>query len=118
MSYRYVLRSRCPACGKGTLYEGLLNVAKRCDVCQFPLQKHDAGDGPAFFAMVFSSCIVVVAALIVDALLTVPLWLHVVIWGVVIILLSIYFLRVVKAFLLYQEYKHNVGGYKKDDTSV
>src|SRR3546814_4506734 len=41
------LACRCPRCGKGRLFSGILKIAERCNACGLDLRKQDAGDGPA-----------------------------------------------------------------------
>jgi uncharacterized protein (DUF983 family) len=100
------LRCRCPRCGQGRLYDGLLQVTETCPVCGLDLREHDAGDGPAFFAMCAVMLIVVPAALIVESLFSPPLWVHALLWGIVMIGLTFVLLRVIKAWLIAQQYKH------------
>jgi uncharacterized protein (DUF983 family) len=38
---------RCPRCGHGALFHGLLAVRERCAVCGLDLCAQAAGDGPA-----------------------------------------------------------------------
>jgi uncharacterized protein (DUF983 family) len=38
---------RCPCCGRGKLYDGLLTVTPRCPECGLDFAVEDAGDGPA-----------------------------------------------------------------------
>jgi len=38
---------RCPRCGQGRLFKGLLEIRPRCEVCDLDLSTHDAGDGAA-----------------------------------------------------------------------
>ena len=40
------LRCRCPRCGQGKLFQGVLTVRERCPVCGLDLREHDSGDGP------------------------------------------------------------------------
>jgi len=41
------LTCRCPRCGRGKLFDGLLTVAPVCSACGLDLKKEDSGDGPA-----------------------------------------------------------------------
>src|SRR3546814_12221007 len=41
------LACRCPRCGKGRLFSGILKIAERCNACGLDLRKQDAGDGTA-----------------------------------------------------------------------
>ncbi|MDP7044643.1 MAG: DUF983 domain-containing protein, partial [Alphaproteobacteria bacterium] len=40
---------RCPRCGKGRLYDGLLEIAGRCAICDLDLSAEDSGDGAVAF---------------------------------------------------------------------
>ena len=74
------LRCRCPRCGQGKLFKGLLDVTKSCAVCGLDLTAHDSGDGPAVFAIFLLGFIVVPLALGFEAAFAPPIWLHLVIW--------------------------------------
>ena len=45
------LLGRCPRCGKGSLFNGYLNVAPACSACGLDYAPFDAGDGPAVFVI-------------------------------------------------------------------
>lgn len=100
------LRCRCPACGKGRLFNGILSVAPKCEVCGLDLSAHDSGDGPAVFVIFILGFIVVAMAYVVEMMFAPPLWLHAVIWIPVITGLSIPLLRPAKAILVALHYKH------------
>lgn len=104
---------KCPACGKGDIYSSLLKVADKCSVCGFELKNHDAGDGPAFFAMFGSAILVAILASLLEVYFTVPIWLHMTLWIPLIIISSIYFLIVIKSFIICMEYKNNVNNFGK-----
>jgi uncharacterized protein (DUF983 family) len=61
------LAHRCPACGKGRLYGRYLKVRPQCDVCEHPLQRYPADDGPAYLT------ILLVGHLIIAPLLFFPI---------------------------------------------
>ena len=104
---------KCPACGKGDIYEKLLDVRSKCAKCGQKLKDHDAGDGPVFFAMFISGIIITALAFLAEIYLMIPLWLHVIIWFPATIGLSIFLLKITKSWLIALQYKHNVGGFKK-----
>lgn len=60
------LRSVCPRCGKGRLFQSFLGLAARCEVCGEDFSKADSGDGPAFFVMFLVSAIVVPIAFVLQ----------------------------------------------------
>ncbi|MBI1275978.1 DUF983 domain-containing protein [bacterium] len=102
---RSALLLRCCNCMKGHVYSGVLNVAKTCDVCGFPLAKHEAGDGPAFFVMTFLCLLVSALAGWVELAFAPPLWVHALLWPFVTLGLGLYLLRVVKAAMIGLEIK-------------
>ena len=100
------LRCRCPACGKGRLYDGILSVAPKCESCGLDLSAHDSGDGPAVCVIFIVGFVVVALAYIVEMMFAPPLWVHAVIWIPVITGLSILLLRPAKAILVALHSKH------------
>ena len=102
------LRCRCPRCGKGKLYNGLLSVAPRCAVCGLDLAAQDAGDGPAVFVVLILGALVVGLAILVEIKFAPPMWVHIVLWTPVVIGGSIVMLRPLKAWLIAMQYRHHL----------
>ena len=100
------MKGRCPACGRGPLYSGILTVAETCTACGLDLREHDTGDGPAIFVILTLGAILVPLAIFVETAFGPPLWVQAVIWGTVTILGSILLLRVYKGALVGLQYKH------------
>ena len=99
------LRSACPRCGEGRLYDGLLNPAKRCMACGLDYAFIDSGDGPAVFVILILGFVIAGLALVVETAFEPPLWLHAIIWIPVVVVASIWSLRVTKAFMIALQYK-------------
>jgi len=99
------LRCRCPQCGKGALFDGLLAVRARCTVCELDLAGHDAGDGPAVLAIMILGFIVVGLALVVEVKYQPPFWLHALLWLPLTMGLGIVLLRPLKAWLVAEAYQ-------------
>lgn len=106
------LSCRCPACGKGKLYSGLLTVVERCSACGMELAAHEKGDGPAFFAIVIVGFVVAGLASWVELAYEPPFWVHAVLWGPLILGLSLFILRVAKAWLIAMQYRHQRDDFK------
>jgi uncharacterized protein (DUF983 family) len=104
------LHCRCPRCGQGRLFDGLLKVAPRCARCGLDLRAEDAGDGPAVLVMFALGALVVTGALLVEAIFAPPLWVHAVLWTPVTFGGSILLLRPLKAILIAQQYRHRALG--------
>lgn len=103
------LRQRCPRCGKGALYRGLLTVREACSDCELDLSARDPGDGPAFLVITLLGFAVVILAVIVDFTWEPPLWVHAALWLPLTLGGSIYLLRLAKALLISYQYRHRIG---------
>jgi uncharacterized protein (DUF983 family) len=99
-------KCRCPRCGRGKLYSGLLTVRERCSICELDLRAHDTGDGPAVFVILILGAVVVPMALWLEVRAEPPLWLHAVVWPPAIVVLAVALLRPLKGFLIAQQYRH------------
>ena len=105
---RAALGCRCPRCGRGRLFTGLLNVRGACEVCGLDLSAQDAGDGPAVFVILFLGLIVVALAALVEIEFSPPIWIHLVLWTPFIIVGAIAMLRPLKAGLIALQYRHHL----------
>jgi len=103
------LTARCPACGKGKLFQNFVGLRPRCEVCGLDYAFADAGDGPAIFIMLFGGFIVVGAALIVEVLYRPPYWVHAALWGPLILLVTLGPLRAVKGLLIALQFHHKAA---------
>jgi uncharacterized protein (DUF983 family) len=104
------LRCRCPRCGKGKLYHGLLTVNETCAECGLPLKLYGQGDGPASLSILIIGALAGIGASVLDVKVQPPLWVHAVIWIPFVILGSLLSLRSVKAAMIAAQYQ-----YRKDD---
>ena len=95
----------CPRCGTRTLFGGWVRFAESCRACGLDFQSFNVGDGPAAFLIFIIGAVLVAGALLVDGLFSPPWWVHLV-WIPVASALTIFGLRISKAWLLAQEYKH------------
>jgi uncharacterized protein (DUF983 family) len=82
-----------------------VRFAPKCHACGLDFDSFNVGDGPAAFLILIVGAIVVVAALVLDAMAEPPWWVHLV-WIPVTAALTIGGLRVAKAWLIGQEYRH------------
>lgn len=109
--FRNGLLCRCPRCGQGPLYSGILTVADRCTVCGCDLRAQDSGDGPTVFVILILGAIVVALALMTEHAFAPPLWLHAVLWPPLILGGAFVMLRIFKALLIALQYRHRVAGF-------
>ena len=97
---------RCPRCGRGPLFSGLLEIRENCPACGLDLRAHDAGDGPAMAGVFIIGTVAVIAALVVDVNYQPPLWVHALIWPALILPFAIGVIRIAKAALAALQYRH------------
>ena len=106
--WRVALLGRCPRCGSGPLFSGLLTVREACPACGLDLRAHDSGDGPAMAGIFVVGAVAVIMALVVDVTCQPPLWVHALVWPAVILALSLAVMRIAKALLVALQYRHRL----------
>lgn len=79
---------------------------ERCEICGLELAKNDAGDGPAVFLIFILGFLIVPIALWISVSVDWPLWLHGVLWSVLVLGLTIGMLRPAKAYVTALQYRH------------
>ncbi len=100
------LMGRCPACGKGSLFKGFLNLRPKCDECGLPYSFASSDDGAAVFVILIAGFIVVGSALAVEFNYEPPFWVHALLWGPLILVLSLGLLRLLKGLTTVLQYRH------------
>jgi uncharacterized protein (DUF983 family) len=100
------LACRCPRCGQGKLFKGLLEVRDRCAVCDLDLGASDAGDGAAAGVTLVLGAFVVGLAFWVEFRFSPPFWVHVVLWPLITLPLAVLLTRIAKAALVALQFRH------------
>ena len=98
------LKGKCPRCGQGMLFDGMLKIKPQCSNCGLDYSALDVGDGAVVFVVMFANIIVLGGALALENTFSPPLWLHILIWPIVIIALCIWLTRLIKGVLLAHQY--------------
>lgn len=109
------LRGRCPRCGEGRLFSGLLTVAPRCGVCRLDYSFANSGDGPAVFVILIIGFIVVGLALWLEVSFNPALWVHFILWIPLTIILSLVALRMIKGVLINLQYSNSAAEGRMDE---
>ena len=84
-------------------------MREKCERCGLSYAFADSGDGPAVFAIFILGFVVLGGALLVEFRLGPPVWVHVVLWGVLTPVLAFGLLRGLKGVLIGLQYKHQAG---------
>jgi uncharacterized protein (DUF983 family) len=97
---------RCPRCGQGKLYAGVLTVAPRCTACGLDFAKLDTGDGAIALVVLILGAVAVALAILVEIFFAPPIWVHAVLWVPLVIGGAILLMRSFKAWMIAQQYRH------------
>jgi uncharacterized protein (DUF983 family) len=103
------LTGRCPECGEGHLFSGLLDFNATCPHCGVAFGDGDAGDGPAVFVILAAGILLVPVTLIL------LMAMHLAPWLVLMLMLPIGagtiigLLRVFKGALFALQRLHDAG---------
>lgn len=103
------LKGRCPRCGEGQLFDGLLKVRPRCSSCGLDYSFIDAGDGPVVFVILLMGLVIMGLILWAEYTFHPPVWLHVVVWGPLTVVLTVWVQRMIKGLLIALQYRNNAG---------
>ena len=87
------LKGRCPHCGQGRLFQGFLKVVPACETCGYDLARVETGDGAATFIMQIAGFVVGFSALAVELKYHPPMWLHLALWPLLVVLLALSLMR-------------------------
>lgn len=99
-------QGRCPRCGAGSLFDGIVRFAPRCRACALDFGQFNVGDGPAAFLTLIVGAVVTLGAILIELRAGPPVWVHLLIWPPLTLALTLASLRVAKAALLILEYRN------------
>jgi uncharacterized protein (DUF983 family) len=106
------LRGRCPQCGQGAIFYRYLKVNDNCPVCHEELFHQRADDAPPYMTIFIVAHIVVALMLLVeDTWPDAPILLHMVIWPLLTIILSLTFLPRIKGALIAYQWALRMHGF-------
>ena len=105
----------CPKCGEGAMFDGLLKIAPRCDVCGADFDKADVGDGASVFVMFIVGFLAVILYLPVEVAFSPPWWVHLIFQIPFIPVVSILLLRPIKGLLFALQFEHDAQEARLDD---
>lgn len=112
---RQSLKSLCPRCGQGALFQdGFLNMNLResCPNCGLDYKRIDAADGPAVFLIFILGFLLVPAALLFEWAFHPPLWFHVILWGPIALGATLGSLKPIKSYIVALQFKHRPGDWQ------
>ena len=105
------LSGRCPACGEGRLFGRFMKVAPACSACGEEFHHHRADDFPAYLVIILVGHLVVPLTLYVEVVFSPAYWLHALIWGPLVIGLSLGLLQPVKGLVVALQWHAGMHGF-------
>ena len=102
------VKGLCPRCGQGSLFAGAVRFQHKCRACGLDFDSFNVGDGPAAFLILIVGAVLTILAVVVDQIWSPPFWVHLV-WLPVGLGLTLGGLRLAKAGLVAQEYRHRAA---------
>ena len=97
------------------MFDGVLKIAPRCDVCGADFSSADVGDGASVFVLFIVGFLAMVLFLLVEAMFHPPWWVHILIQLPVIPAACIATLRPIKGVLFALQYRHDAQEARLDD---
>lgn len=111
LSLRRGFGGHCPHCGKGKLFSAYLKVADECSVCHESYTAQRADDLPAYIVLFIVGHIVVGLLMSTDMDGNWPLWVHMVIWPILTLFLSLILLQPVKGAVVGLQWALRMHGF-------
>ena len=105
------LQGRCPACGVGRLFARFLKVADLCGKCGAELHHHRADDLPPYIVILIVGHLLGWAILVAETEFEAPLWLHLALWPLLALVLSLLLLQPVKGAVVGLQYALGMHGF-------
>lgn len=103
------LRGRCPRCGQGRLFDGIVRLQPCCSACGLNYAFADAGDGPAVFVILIAGFLILGAVLYLEFTFEPPLWVHIIVSGPLALAVCLVLLRLLKGLLIALQYAHEAA---------
>jgi uncharacterized protein (DUF983 family) len=96
---------KCPSCGSGRVFSGLIRITDSCKTCGIDFRKFETADGPAFFAISLIGTLVGILAGLVEVIYEPDFWVHLVLWAPFILIGSLIVIRISKTVMIAHQMK-------------
>ena len=102
---------RCPKCGQGALYQGMLRVRDVCANCAEALHHQRAHDAPPYFTILIVGHIIVPLMLLLEKAASPSTPVHLALWLPLTLALTLWFLPRVKGALVGLQWAARMHGF-------
>jgi uncharacterized protein (DUF983 family) len=110
---RLGLKGKCPACGQGRIFGKFLKVEPNCSSCGEAFHHHRADDLPPYLVIVIVGHIIGALILLTEVELDLgwPIWLHVFIWPLLTLGLSLALIQPIKGAVINLQWAKRMHGF-------
>ena len=105
----FAFKGRCPVCRKGKLFKSGITIVEACSHCGTKLGDNDVGDGAAVFLIFILGFTIVPLAWLTEVAFAPPIWVHIIVFGGVMLGMILLLLPAMKAFIMLLQYRHRPG---------
>ncbi len=88
--------ARCPLCGRGRLFAGMLRLSERCSACEAPLGAIHADDAPPYFGIFITAHLIIAMVVFTDQRTALPVWEMVALFLPLTLVVAMLLLRPIK----------------------
>ena len=106
---------RCPHCGEGEMFHAYLKVSDACPKCGEELHHQRADDAPPYVTIFVVGHIIGAMLMVADGHYpALPMWIHMVVWPLLVVLMSLWFLPRIKGALVGFQWALRMHGFHPD----
>ena len=116
LSIRRGFAGTCPQCGEGSMFGRYLKVNATCASCGEELSHHRADDLPAYIVLFIVGHVVIGTLMSTDAEGVWPLWIHMILWPLMTLILSLALLQPIKGAVVGLQWALRMHGFGGDET--
>ena len=109
------LALRCPKCGKGKLFHGLLKVRDNCSSCGLDYSGHRADDLPPYLTIFIVGHLLIPGVLYMEEIYAPSTMFSVAFWSSVAVILSLLLLPRMKGAVIGQQWAFGMHGFGEGD---
>jgi uncharacterized protein (DUF983 family) len=104
--------NRCPHCGEGKLFGRFLKPVIACSHCGEAIEgRHRADDFPAYVVIFIVGHALLPLFLFVDPEVHWPIWIHMTLWPILVLLSSLLLIQPVKGALIALQWSRRMHGF-------
>lgn len=104
---------KCPSCGEGGIYDGLLTVKPACNVCDEDLSHEKADDFPAYLNVLIVGHIVVGFAMAMIKYNYFDIWTITFLTAFICVLVSLALMRPIKGLVIGSQWALGMHGFEE-----